>query len=314
MQDIKISEKERYKIANKVTWITIIINILLAILKVSVGILFNSRAMLADGVHTISDVASSVGIIISFFISKKPEDEKHHYGHEKAETIAGFILSILLFGVGMKIGYSTIKSIFTSTIEVPGVLAAWVAILSIIVKEIQYRIAMYGGNKINSSALKADAWHHRSDALSSIAAFIGIIGSRLGFVFLDPIAGLIVSIIVIKVGIEIFIQGFNELMDVSIEEEYLYEIAREIITVKEIKNINDLKVRKHGSKTFVDINICINSDIPICKGHDISDEVEEILKQKISNIKKVMVHIDPCYDKEVDRCNSCSNGVSRFLA
>ncbi len=302
----KISDDDRYRLGNRITLITIVINIFLAIAKVSAGVLLNSTAILADGIHTISDIGSSMGIIIGFFISRKPEDKEHPYGHEKAESIAGFILAILLTAVGINIGYSTFKIIVRGSTEIPGSLAAWVAAVSILLKELQYRIAIYGGKKINSTALIADAWHHRSDALSSIAALIGILGARVGYKFLDPLAGFMVSIIIIKVGIELFIQGYNELMDISIEEEKLHRLINKIISHNEILNINKIRTRKHGSKVFVEIKVCVNPDFTVRKGHIISQAVEGMVHNNLDNVKEVLISIIPCKNKKYGQCVSCN--------
>ena len=305
-----IDENERYRIANKITWITIIINAVLAVGKVGVGIIASSTAMIADGIHTVSDVGSSIGIIVGFFISKKPEDSRHQYGHEKAESISGFILSLLLISVGLKIGYSAIQMIFSGDTQVPGSLAAWAAFISILVKEFQFRLAMGAGKKINSSALLADAWHHRSDALSSIAALIGIVGARMGYKILDPLAGLAVSIIVVKVGIDLFLQGYNELMDSSIEEDKLVYLADRISSDTGIKNINDLKARKHGSKVFVDIEVCVDPNIPVSEGHQLAEDVEKVVYGSLDNVKNVLVHVNPCENIEHKECKECKNNFS----
>lgn len=301
----KISDEERYRLGNRITWITIVINIILAVVKVLAGILLNSTAILADGIHTVSDVGSSIGIIIGFFISKKPEDREHQYGHEKAESIAGFILAIFLTAVGIKIGYTALKIILSGETQIPGILAAWVAGISIFVKELQFRIAMYGGKKINSNALIADAWHHRSDAMSSIAALIGIVGARIGYAFLDPLAGLIVAVIIIKVGLELFIQGYNELMDISIEEEKLFNLVNKIISHHEVLNINKIRTRKHGPKVFVDIKVCVDPNFTILKGHTISHEVEDLVHENIENVKEVLVSITPCKNPSNGNCKLC---------
>lgn len=315
MSDVnKISDDERYRLGNRITWITIVINIILAVVKVLAGVLLNSTAMLADGIHTISDVGSSLGIIIGFFISRKPEDKEHPYGHEKAESIAGFVLAIFLIAVGINIGYATFKTIISGKSQIPGGLAAWVAGVSIFVKELQYRIAMYGGKKINSNALVADAWHHRSDALSSIAALIGIVGARLGYAFLDPLAGLVVSIIIIKIGIELFMQGYNELMDISIEEEKIRDLISKIVSHQEIFNINNIRTRKHGSKVFVDIKVCVNPEFTVHKGHVISHEVEDMVHNSIENVKEVLISIIPCKNRKSGQCLACENSnIRKFL-
>ncbi|WP_425446271.1 cation diffusion facilitator family transporter [Dethiothermospora halolimnae] len=300
----RINENERYKIGNKIAWITIIINIILSFLKVIVGIIGNSTAILADGIHTISDVISSLGIVIGFFISKKPADKEHPYGHEKAETIAGFVLSIFLTFVGLRIGYMSIKMIITNNIETPKSIAIWVAAMSIVIKEIQFRIAIYGGKKINSDALIADAWHHRSDALSSIGALIGIIGARMGYKILDPIAGIVVSFIIVKVGIELFIKGYNELMDMCIEDEKIDMLYEEIMSRDNIRSISQIKARKHGSKVFFEVKVCVDSNMTVAKGHDIAEEVERIIYGTIKDTKDVIVHINPCIDS---KCKKCDN-------
>ncbi|MBS4535155.1 cation transporter [Clostridium sp. D2Q-14] len=307
-----INKENRYKSSQKVIWITIFLNTFLSILKIVIGLLANSNAMLADGIHSMSDVGSSLGIIVGLFIAKKPEDKEHQYGHEKAETIATFMLSMLLIAVGLNIGYSSVKLIFSGDVQVPGVAAIWAAIISIIVKEIQFRISMRTGKKINSDVLIADAWHHRSDALSSIAALIGIIGSRLGYGFLDPLAGLIVSIIVVKVGVEIFIKGTNELMDESLEEEKLIKIVNSVLSHKGVKTINDIKARKHGSMAYVDIEIAVDPNISVIEGHDIAEDVENIVYEKIDNIKSVLVHVNPCCI-DMNDCKNCNENVSTFV-
>lgn len=295
MSSVKvIDDNERFRIASRITWFTIVLNVVLAIAKIGIGIISSSTAMIADGVHTVSDVGSSLGIIVGFFISNKPEDSKHQYGHEKAESIAGFVLSLMLIAVGIKIGYSSIELMISGNTKIPGILALWAALISIFVKEFQYRITIREGKRINSSALMADAWHHRSDALSSIGTLIGIAGARLGYKILDPLAGFIVSVIVIKVGIDLFLKGYNELMDSSIEENELTQISSLIMKETKIESISDLKARKHGSKIFVDVEVCVDPDISVLEGHDIAEDVENVIYGNLDNVKKVLVHVNPC--------------------
>ncbi|WP_052045159.1 cation diffusion facilitator family transporter [Caloranaerobacter azorensis] len=308
-----VDENKRYKIASRITWITIILNLVLAIGKIIIGFISNSSAILADGIHTVSDIGSSVGIVIGFFIAKKPEDEEHQYGHEKAETIAAFLLSLMLIAVGVKMGISSLKLMLCQTVKVPTVIAIWAAAISIVIKELQFRMVMNVGKKIDSKALIADAWHHRSDALSSIAALLGVIGARMGYPLLDPLAGLVVSIIVVKVGVEFFIHGYNELMDVSIEESKLYEISRNLMKNTDIRNINDIKARKHGSKVYVDIKVCVDPNITVYMGHSIAEKVEEEVKRSLKNVKDVMVHVNPCSNHEEMNCLTCKNKTSKYV-
>jgi cation diffusion facilitator family transporter len=211
----------RYEEGKKVLWIAILVNLILGAAKVAIGFLSHSSAVLADGVHTFSDIASSVGLLVGFFIAKKPADEKHRYGHERAESIAAFLLALMVVAVGLKIGYEAIRNLLAGDLMVPGIWAVWVTIVSIIVKEGQYRYTIQAGNRLNSSALKADAWHHRSDAMSSLGALAGVLGSRFGLVWMDAAAGILVAAVVVKTGAEILMHGVNELMDVSLPEEKL---------------------------------------------------------------------------------------------
>lgn len=285
---------KRYEEANKITNIGIIINIILSIAKILAGVIGKSSAIIADGIHSISDVFSSIGVLIGIVISKKPNDDGHNYGHEKAETLAGFCLAITLIVIAFKIGYEGILSLINlNEIQTPSILPLIVAFLSILVKEYQYRITIKVGKSINSKALIADAWHHRSDALSSIAAFLGILGARFGYKILDPVASLIVCICVFKVGIDVLKDTSNELLDASIEKE------KESVLIDIVKNtdgvdyISSLKTRKHGPTIYVDIAVAVDPELTVEKGHDIATFVENNIKSNIEHVKKVYVHIDP---------------------
>lgn len=308
-----ISDEKRYKASQKIIWITIVLNIILACGKIIIGFTAKSNAILADGIHTVSDIGSSLGLIVGLFIASKPEDLEHQYGHEKAESVATFLLSLLLLAVGLNIGYSSFKLIISGDIATPGIAAIYAAVISILIKELQFRISIKAGKKLNSNVLIADAWHHRSDALSSFAALIGIIGARMGYKFLDPLAGIIVSIIVIKAGIQIFLNALNELMDVSIEIEKIEELAHKILAHNEIKTINDIKARKHGSKVFVDVEIAVDPDITVSKGHDIAEDVENIIYSNVENIKDVLVHVNPCCSSGIEHCKTCDSKTSQFV-
>jgi len=296
---------------NQVLIVTVLLNLILVGIKLGIGYIANSKALLADGLHSVSDVITTIGVIVGLVLARKPRDEEHQYGHEKIETITTFLLSIILLYTGIKIGINALGSIIDRQSVVPGSLAIYGAFLSIIIKEAQYQYVVRLGRKINSSALVADAWHHRSDAFSSIAALIGIIGSRLGFIILDSIAAGVVSVIVIKIGVSIFIDCFNQLIDTSISLVELDEIKKSVIKHKEIININDIRTRNHGSKVFIDIRLCVDSNITLRKGHDITEDIEKIIKSKIGNVKDIVIHLDPCnFDVEVDNeCNrlQCKN-------
>ena len=285
----------RYEESNKVTKQAIAWNILLTIIKIVAGVLGKSSAMIADGLHSASDIISSVGVLLGNYISATPVDKEHNYGHEKAETLVSFLLSILLIVVSGSIGIKAVKSLGNiGEIAIPTVLPLVVAIISILIKEYQYRITIKIAKKINSPALKADAWHHRSDALSSVAAFVGIGGAMLGFKVFDLIASIVVAIFVAKVGIEILVGSTNELMDVSIDleqEEQIKEIAK---NTEGVRNLGEIRSRKHGAMAYVDLVICVDGDLTVREGHDIANQLEKDIIREMEFVKGITVHVEPC--------------------
>ncbi|MEN8075978.1 cation diffusion facilitator family transporter [Clostridioides difficile] len=286
--------ENRYDESNKITIISILLNIVLTILKIIAGVIGNSTAIIADGLHSASDIITSIGILIGNKISRKPRDEEHQYGHEKAESIVSFILSAVLIIVAIKIGYDGVIDLFNiNTLEIPSVLPLIVSVISIAVKEYQYQITIRVAKKINSSSLKADAWHHRSDALSSIAAFIGIGGAMLGFKVLDPIASIIVAVVVVKVGVDILKSSCGELMDSSISKKDIDQIENIIESDDKIYGIKDFKSRKYGSVAYIDMSIFIDKSKTLEEAHDIADKLEQNIISKLNYIKEINIHTEP---------------------
>ncbi|MDT9334949.1 cation diffusion facilitator family transporter [Clostridium perfringens] len=286
--------ESRYCEANKVTIISILWNIVLAIIKISAGIIGKSNAMIADGAHSASDILSSVGVLIGNKIASIPKDKGHNYGHEKAETLVSFLLAILLVILSIKIGYNGGYSLFhLNEVQIPTAFPLVVSVISIIIKEYQYRITIKVAKKTNSPSLRADAWHHRSDALSSVAAFIGIGGAILGFKSLDSIASIVVALFIAKVGIEILIGSANELMDISIDEEKEKEIKTIVDEVEGIKSLREIRTRKYGAMAYVDLVICVDKDISVLEGHRIASDLENLILKKMKFIKGVTVHVEP---------------------
>ncbi|MDU2673800.1 MAG: cation diffusion facilitator family transporter [Clostridium sp.] len=285
----------RFDEANKVTLLSILWNVILTIIKLLAGILGRSSSMIADAMHSASDIISSIGVLIGNKIAKTPNDKDHNYGHEKAETLVSFLLSLLLIFVSLKIGYDGFKSLFhLNQVKIPTILPLVVSVISIVIKEYQYRITIKVADKINSPSLKADAWHHRSDALSSIAAFIGIGGSMLGFKALDPLAAIVVALFVAKVGFDILKDSANELMDSSIsedEESKIIEIAKNTAGVI---HLDELKSRKHGAMAYLDLTICVNKNLTVFEGHEIASNLEKCLIESMRFIKGITIHVEPC--------------------
>ena len=294
----------RYDEANKVKLQAIGWNIFLAFIKIIAGILGKSSVMIADGLHSASDIITSMGVLIGNYISSKPFDKEHNYGHEKAETLVSFLLSIILVGVALSIGYEASKSLFNiEGIAIPTLLPLVVSIISILIKEYQYRITIRIAKKVNSPALKADAWHHRSDALSSIAAFVGIGGAMLGFKILEPLASIVVALFVCKVGYDILKNAVNELMDVSIDETYENEIKKIAQLTEGVMNLGSLRTRKHGASAYVDLVICVDGKLTVTSGHDIATNLEKKIQNDINIVKGITVHVEPCNSCNEKRCN-----------
>lgn len=293
----------RYDEANKITMQSILWNIILTIIKIFAGVVGKSSAMVADGLHSASDIISSVGVLIGNKIAKTPNDKEHNYGHEKAETLVSFLLSLLLIVVSLKIGFSALKSLFNlDSVKVPTLLPLIVSIISIAIKEYQFRITIKVANKINSPSLKADAWHHRSDALSSIAAFIGIGGALLGFKALDPIASVVVALFVAKVGFDILKDSANELMDYSIDEDQEKQIIKIAENTNGVINLGEIRTRKHGATAYVDLTICVNKDLTVHEGHEIATKLEKRIIKEMQFVKGITVHVEPCINCPGNSC------------
>ncbi|WP_252230005.1 cation diffusion facilitator family transporter [Clostridium sp. ZBS15] len=294
----ELNSNERLKIGYRVSIVTIIGNVLLSIIKIGIGIIASSKAMIADGVHSLSDVFSTIGVIIGLKLSSKKADKEHPYGHEKFESLTSVFLGIMLLLVSLGIGFSGIKNLVYGNYSIPGSLAIFAAVISIISKEAMYWYTLKYAKKINSTSLKADAWHHRSDSFSSIGALIGIIGARMGFPMLDPAIALVISIIIIKVSYDILKQSINQLMDTSVGDDAIKKMNAAIHSIDGVKNIDNLKTRLHASKIYVDVEISVESDISVEEGHKIAMNVHNIIEEN-KDVKHCMVHVNPFIEKEI---------------
>lgn len=282
------------------TWIGIIINVLLTILKGIGGFISGSRALLADALHSASDIVSSVVILFAVKIANKPPDEEHPYGHGKAENVAAIIVALLLIVVGIEISISSIKIFFGERPSAPGSIALVIIIISIILKEGLFHYKYYVGKKYRSSALISDAWHHRSDSLSSIAALIGVGGAILGekfniplLVYGDAAAGVIVSVIVIKIGYDLAKESSLIMMEKVLAKEDIQEFKKTVRSVEGVLRIDQMLARTHGSYVIIDIKISVDPNITVKEGHDIARNVKQILLQEHDDIEDVLVHVNP---------------------
>ena len=285
---------ERLDIGVRVSNNTIIGNFILAFIKILIGFIARSTAMLADGMHSLSDVITTIGVIIGLKLSHKEADKSHPYGHEKIESITSLFLAIVLFLVAISIGYSGIIKIINHSYVTPGFSAIIAAIISIIVKELMYWYTIKYANQINSPSLKADAWHHRSDALSSAGALIGIAGARMGYTFLDPLVAIIIALVIIKVAFDISKQSIAQLIDEAASEEDIQVIIDRINSIDGIYEIKNLKTRKHSNRLYVDVDISVDATLTVEEGHKIALYVHNLIEED-SRIKHCMVHVNPYY-------------------
>lgn len=283
-------------IANKVSLMTIIGNIVLSIIKLIAGIIAHSNAMISDAIHSASDVFSTFIVIIGIELASKQPDKEHPYGHERLECVAAIILAMILFITGFIIGTEAFKSITNyhyRYLKVPGILALITAIISIISKESMYWYTRYYAKKIDSSALMADAWHHRSDAFSSIGALIGITGARLGFPIMDSIASLVIFLFIIKAAFDIFKDAMNKMIDHACDEETEKQIYNCIINNDDVLNIDLLQTRIFGNKMYVDAEIQADASYTLQQAHDIAETVHNDIEMKFPMVKHIMIHVNP---------------------
>ena len=284
------------QIAMKVSFVSIIWNIILYIFKLFAGIVAHSGAMISDAVHSASDVLSTFIVIIGVKIANKESDKTHPYGHERMECVAAILLSAILFATGLGIGYKGVIIISSndySHLTVPGVLALAAAVISIGVKEGMYWYTRAAAKKINSGALMADAWHHRSDALSSVGSFAGILGARLGYPIFDPIASVIICIFILKAAFEIFMDSINKMTDKACDDETI-EVIRSLILKQEgVLGIDQIKTRLFGDRIYVDVEIQADGNISLKQAHDIAHYVHDSIENNIPKIKHCMVHVNP---------------------
>ncbi len=284
------------KRAYKVSVTTIIGNLILCIFKFLCGILGRSQAMISDAIHSASDIFSTIIVIIGVKIAHKESDDDHRYGHERYECLAAIILAVILGFTSLYIGYSGITTIIFRNydkIEPPTILALIAAIISIIIKELMYHYTMHTAKIINSDSLKADAWHHRSDAISSIGSLIGIGGAMIGFTFMDSLASIIICIIILKAAVDIVKDAMDKLVDKSCDRDTIEQLIDIVKNTEGVIDIDDIKTRLFGNKIYVDIEICCNGNITLRDAHAIADLVHDRIESSNVNIKHCMVHINP---------------------
>ena len=296
MRKNNTNENDFQKVANRVSMITIIGNIALSVIKLLAGIIAHSNAMISDAVHSASDVFSTIVVIIGIKLASKKSDKEHPYGHERLECVAAIVLAIVLFITGLGIGMEALKNIASGNydnLQVPGILALIAAILSIVTKEGMYWYTRYYAKKIDSSALMADAWHHRSDAFSSIGALIGIGGARLGFPIMDSIASLVIFVFIVKAAFDIFKDAMDKMVDHSCDEAMENQLRDCIMRNDNVLGIDILQTRIFGNKIYVDVEIQADGSLTLQEGHKIAEAVHDDIERTFPKVKHIMVHVNP---------------------
>lgn len=290
------SVSEETKIIRKLSLMSIFGNALLSAFKIVAGIFGHSGAMISDAVHSFSDVLTTVIAYFGVKISKKEADKSHPYGHERIECVASLFLGLMLLFTGVGVGAVGFKNILSGNyndLAVPGVIALIAAIVSIIGKEAMFLYTMYYAKRIHSTAFMADAWHHRSDALSSIGSLVGIGGAMLGFPVLDSVASVVICIFILKVSYDILKDAISKMLDTACDEEYELHLKQFIEDQPGVICVDILHTRIFGSKIYVDLEIQVDGNKLLSESHAISQQVHDSVEMQFPNIKHIMIHVNP---------------------
>lgn len=296
---------EEERIAMVVSFNSIVANLALSLGKLAAGFMSQSAAMISDGIHSASDVFSTFVVMAGVKLSNKASDAEHQYGHERMECVAAIILSVMLTLVALLIGYSGYEKVFVadaSELVVPGQLALWAAGISVAVKEAMFWYTRSAAKKINSGALMADAWHHRSDALSSVGSFVGILGARMGFPVLDPIASMVICVMILYAAYEVFKDAMEKMVDRSCDEETTQKLEALVARVPGVEHLDSLATRIFGSRLYVDVEISVKDNLSLLAAHAIAETVHTAIEANFPLVKHCMVHVNPVSEEFHERC------------
>ena len=288
--------ENREQIAINVSRNTVIGNIAMFVLKLIAGLVGHSAAMISDAIHSLTDVLSTITVMIGVKLANKEADEDHPYGHERFESVAALIIAGILLATGLGIGYSGLKTVFSGdydSIIIPSTVALVAAVISLLAKEVMYWYTRNAAKKINSPALMADAWHHRSDALSSIGSFIGILGAQIGFPVMDSLASLVISLFIVKVSIKILLDAISRMTDRAVDDDIQKQIRSIALAQEDVRGVDQLKTRMFGDKIYVDIEIRLDKLTPLYDSHEIAHFVHDAIEETMPNVKHCMVHVNP---------------------
>lgn len=289
----------RYAEVRKVTLIGSVVDLLLGVSKIIIGYAAYSQALIADGIHSLSDLATDFMVIFASKHASRDADEEHPYGHGRIETVMTVVLGAALILVGIGIAYDAVNRLFVpETIVIPTMMAVVVAIISIVSKEIIYHYTMRSARRLRSNLLRANAWHSRSDAISSVIVLIGLIGAMAGLFYLDAVAAVAVAFMIAKIGWDLGYASLRELIDTGLDAERIAEIEDKIRDVDGVKTLHMLRTRMMGAEALVDVHIQVEPKLSVSEGHQISENVRRRLIEDVEDVRDVMVHIDPEDDEQ----------------
>ena len=274
----------REKIAMRISWYSIAVNVFLSLGKFVAGIFGHSAAMVSDAIHSASDVFATFIVMAGIKISGKASDEDHQYGHERLECVASILLSVILGLTGLAIGYAGIEKIMNQDTE-----------------SAMYWYTRHYALMLESDALMADAWHHRSDSLSSVGSFIGILGARMGYPILDPIASVVICLMILQAGYEIFMGAIDKMVDKACSKEEEDAMRAKVAAIPGVNHIDLLHTRQFGSRIFVDVEVSADDNLTLLQSHQIAESIHHSIEKDFPNVKHCMVHINPV--SEV--CHEC---------
>lgn len=296
IENTNLQEKQFEKEAMKVSTVSIVVNVLLSLFKLLAGVIAHSGAMISDAIHSASDVFSTIIVMVGIHLAGRKSDKEHPYGHERMECVAAIVIATVLAVTGLGIGWSAIQSIAkesTGVVVVPGVLALVAAVVSILTKEGMYWYTRFHAKKIDSSALMADAWHHRSDALSSVGALVGIAASRMGYPLMDPLASLVICVFIEKAALDIFKDAINKMVDKACDEDTEQAIRECAEKQLGVIRVDMLKTRVFGNKIYVDLEIGADGNETLREAHAVAEEVHNRIENEFPKVKHIMVHVNP---------------------
>lgn len=291
-----LTPQQSKALAMKVSWVSVAVNLILSAGKLLAGIFANSGAMISDAVHSASDVLSTFIVMIGVNIASKQADEQHRYGHERFESVASVTLALILLETGLLIGWKGLKTIFSGSYDdlaAPGALALAAAVVSIVVKEWMYWYTRAAAKKIGSDAIMADAWHHRSDSLSSIGALVGIAFAMGGFPIMDSVASVVICLFIVKAAVDIFRDAVDKMVDRSCDQETLEQMTALILSQPGVLGLDLLQTRLFGAKIYVDAEIAVQADLSLQKAHAIAEAVHDRMEEEFPMVKHCMVHVNP---------------------